>query len=65
MARRVIVKVTNLQAAARELISAHAALREGVATHAEKHDAALDASRKQSRMNKAIRDGIAKNAKQV
>lgn len=37
---------TDLSKMARALISAHTAVREGIATHAEKHEVATDAKRR-------------------
>lgn len=65
MARPVVVRATDLKAAARSLIEAHAALREGIATHAEKHEAVLDARRKKITQDRKIAEGITRNAKQV
>jgi hypothetical protein len=55
----------GLHRAAKELMTAHAGIREGVATHAEKHVAATDAKRKEVAVNGAIERGARASASQV
>lgn len=58
MAKLVGPHVKNLTAAIREVISAHQAIVEGIATHAEKHEQALVTKRGQVRVQHAISEGI-------
>lgn len=65
MAKPKIVRVTGLQDASRDLLSAHAAVKAGIATHAEKHETVLEQRRSQVAQNRKIAEGIARNAKQL
>lgn len=51
--------VPRMRKALLAVISAHAAVREGIATHAEKHEAEIDAKRRKLEENQAITNGIA------
>lgn len=65
MARSNIPAHTNVKAALRDIISAHQAILDGIATHAEKHVAIIDARREEGRRQDAINAGIAKQSGQV
>lgn len=61
MAPKTITAMTDLQAATRKLISAHEAVREGIATHVEKRRALLQAMRHEAEMQAAINAGAERN----
>lgn len=65
MARSNIPVHTNVKAALRDIISAHQAILDGIATHAEKHRLIVDARREEVRRQDAINAGIAKQSGQV
>lgn len=50
----------KLVAVMRRMESAHAAIRDGIATHAQKHEAAMLARRKSMEVDHAIQSGIAR-----
>lgn len=56
---------TDVRTALRDMITAHEAIMQGIATHAEKHEAAVDAKREEVRRQHAISAGIAKHSGQV
>lgn len=51
--------VPRMRKALLAVISAHAAVREGIADHAQKHEAAIDEKRRKLEENQAITNGIA------
>lgn len=53
--------LVNLRKSAAKMISAHEAIREGIATHAQKHNAATDAKRRQAEQTLRIAEGTAKH----
>lgn len=57
------LKAARLHNAMRGLIAAHEAIAEGIATHAEKHEAEIDARRKKVSLDGAIDRGIAATRK--
>lgn len=65
MARSNISAHVNIKAALRDVISAHQAILDGIATHAEKHRLIVDARRGEVRRQDAINAGIAKQSGQV
>lgn len=56
---------TDVRTALRDMITAHDAIMQGIATHAEKHEAIVDAKREEVRRQDAIRRGIEKHSGQV
>lgn len=57
--------VPRMRKALLAAISAHAAVREGIADHAQKHEAAIDAKRRKLEENQAISNGIAQSNRPV
>lgn len=57
--------LTNLQETARKLVSAHEAIKQGIATHAEKERATLQAKRHATEQQARIAEGAAKQNAQV
>lgn len=55
MAKPQIVHYTQLKAAIREVLSAHKAVKAGVATHAEVHKNAIEAHRQKMDANARLR----------
>lgn len=53
--------LANVQKSLAKMTSAHDAIREGIATHAQKHNAATDAKRKQAEQQRRIAEGTAKH----
>lgn len=52
--------VTRLRKTIGAMLDAHAAIRSGVADHAEKHEARVDDARRKAEESKAISDGVAR-----
>lgn len=48
-----------------KVVSAHAAVKQGIATHAEKHEVAIDDKRESARQVQAINAGIAQHNQPV
>lgn len=64
----VVIKLTaysKLTSTLRVLETAHQAVADGVATHAERHEAEMDKIRGQLRMNSAIESGAKRATGQV
>lgn len=53
--------LVNVQKSLAKMMSAHEAIREGIATHAQKHNAATDVKRKQAEQALRIAEGTAKH----
>lgn len=65
MAKVPVTSYAKLIATIRDMESAHDAIRDGVATHAQKHEAELLARRKKLENDAAIESGIARGTQQV
>lgn len=52
------IRLTDIKAAAGRVIEAKAAVRLGIADHAQKHRAAVDEMRKEARRQVAIAEGV-------
>lgn len=58
-------KMTDLSNAIRKTLSAHRAVLEGIATHAERHRAALEAARHEAEQQAKIKEGIKRQNAQL
>lgn len=65
MSKPVIHKTSSVLNALGRTVKAHQAVREGIATHAEKHQQVLDEKRESARHTRAINDGIAKQSQTI
>ena len=65
MAHVVTSPYSNMRAALGKVIAAHASIRQSIADHADKYDAALDARRRRAESMAKIEDGIARANRQV
>lgn len=54
-------KFTDLTAVAEDLISAHTAVAEGIAAHAQKHEVTIDARRRKLEAERKLQAGIVNN----
>ena len=65
MDKNVTPLYADMKRALASAVSAHQAIMEGIATHAEKHTAALDQARKDAEHEQRISDGIERARNQV
>lgn len=65
MAKIVTVNSSDLRTVMRELTSAHEAITEGIATHAEKHRAKLEAARHAAEQTAQINEGIKRQSASI
>lgn len=59
------IRLTDIQAAGSALISARAAVREGIADHAQKHRMAVEEMRQEARRQTAINEGAARQNAEI
>lgn len=65
MTKKIPVVITDIQQAARDLISAHKAVGEGIATHAEKHRVATNQKREEAARNLRIAEGARRHNAEI
>lgn len=65
MAEIKLALYADMRKAMNDAISAHEAIAEGIATHAEKHAAEIDQARKNVTINQRISEGVERARNQV
>lgn len=65
MRESIVIHVANLKRSTDKMLTAHQAIEQGIADHAEKHATEVDARRAALVRDRAIQEGIRRNSSGV